>query len=336
MAKYIPKKDYSHNLIAKYNFEETSGNICIDSTGKYNGAYVGTTSIVGIDGNARSFNGESDCINFNNSIIPLGKKSVKFRIRLQNNLMKNQNVIFYVGNDNYKNSGSLQCSYLRDAQEIRFASGKQDSSGSWQVVFDLKYKCILTDSKWHDILLTFDNNISKMYIDDLINPVEQMTKLTDENISYYNRNFSIGGLVDSKEYCLKGLLDNFEIYNEVIEFTNKKYLINQNENYYSINSNFLNLGQPIDNTQLENWYNKYGADDVNIITQNLNNKEFPMTKNESGIWETDFQLDMNDVADNIDLVDMDENNKSIKYNCNDYRIIDLCDDEFDIRMLKEK
>lgn len=115
-----------------------------------------------------------------------------------------------------------------------------------------------------------------------------------------------------------------------------KYLINQDNNYYSTKSNFLNLGQPTDNTQLENWYNKYGADDVNIITENLNNKEFPMSKSENGIWKTDFQLDMNDVTDNIDLVDTDENNKSIKYDCNDYRILDLCDDEFDIMQYKKK
>ncbi|MBN3376735.1 cell adhesion protein, partial [Clostridium botulinum] len=115
-----------------------------------------------------------------------------------------------------------------------------------------------------------------------------------------------------------------------------KYLINQNENYYSTNSNFLNLGQPIDNTQLENWYNKYGADYVNIIIQNLNNKEFPMSKDENGIWKTDFELDINEVIDSIELIDTDENNKSIKYNCNDYRILDLCDDQFKLTMCKIK
>ncbi|GAA0062989.1 hypothetical protein LAV60_07345 [Clostridium sporogenes] len=117
---------------------------------------------------------------------------------------------------------------------------------------------------------------------------------------------------------------------------NNKFLIKQNNDYYLIKSNFYNIGQPIDNTQLQNWYHKYGLDDINTITQSLNNKEFPMSKNENGIWKTDFELDINEVRDNIELVDIDENNKSIKYNCNDYRILDLCDDEFDIRMLKEK
>ncbi len=126
-------------------------------------------------------------------------------------------------------------------------------------------------------------------------------------------------------------IGEFQLYANV-----SKYLINQNKNYYSTKSNFLNLGQPKNNTQLENWYHKYGANDINIITENLNNKEFPMSKNENGIWETDFDIDINEVKDNIGLVDTDENNKSIKYNCNDYRILDLCDDEFDIRMLREK
>ncbi|NFU84486.1 hypothetical protein FDG06_12660 [Clostridium botulinum] len=132
--------------------------------------------------------------------------------------------------------------------------------------------------------------------------------------------------IKNVRYCLDGI----PIY------YSGSYLINQNENYYSTNSNFLNLGQLKDNTRLEKWYNKYGADDVNIITQNLNNKEFPMSKDESGIWKTDFQLDMNEVIDSIELIDTDENNKSIKYNCNDYRILDLCDDQFKLTMCKSK
>ncbi|ENK1243005.1 hypothetical protein AB2063_001134 [Clostridium botulinum] len=135
--------------------------------------------------------------------------------------------------------------------------------------------------------------------------------------------------------CMSRYASFAEWYIENLD-NNKKYLINQNKNYYSTKSNFFNLGRATDNTQLENWYNKYGADDVNIITENLNNKEFPMSKDENGIWKTDFELDMNEVIDNIELVDTDENNKFIKYNCNDYRILDLCDDQFKLTMCKTK
>ncbi|EQB3101445.1 hypothetical protein ACYIU4_002808 [Clostridium botulinum] len=163
--------------------------------------------------------------------------------------------------------------------------------------------------------------------------------LIEESNYFYNQSNSNGlwvGAISVPEtgncyiknvrYCLDGI---------PVYYPNS-YLIKQDNNYYSTNSNFLNLGQPTDNTQLENWYNKYGADDINIITQNLNNKEFPMSKNDNGIWKTDFELDINDVTDNIDLVDTDDDNKSIKYDCNIYRILDLCDDEFDIMQYKQK
>lgn len=73
-TNYVPKKDYSANLVADYKFDETTGTTCIDSKGSYNGIYNGTTSVKGSVGNARSFNGTSDYIQFNNPVIPLGKK----------------------------------------------------------------------------------------------------------------------------------------------------------------------------------------------------------------------------------------------------------------------
>ncbi|WP_243157947.1 DUF6273 domain-containing protein [Clostridium sporogenes] len=128
------------------------------------------------------------------------------------------------------------------------------------------------------------------------------------------------------------LVDN----NNNLLMSTDKLLIEQEGKYYNINNNYQELGILKDNLELENWYKRYGVDDVNIITQNLNNKEFPMSKDENGIWETDFQLDMNEVIDNIELVDIDEENKSIKYNCNDYRILDLCDNQFKLTMCKSK
>ncbi|EQB4340379.1 hypothetical protein ACYJ2U_001727 [Clostridium botulinum] len=190
-----------------------------------------------------------------------------------------------------------------------------------------------------DVNLTNFNTIKLIKIGQKKFQVYINDNLIEENNYFYDYSNSNGlwiGAISTPEtgscyiknirYCLDGI---------PVYYPNS-YLINQNSNYYSTKSNFLNLGQPTDNTQLENWYNKYGSEDINSITQNLNNKVFPMNKNESGIWKTDFELDINDVTDNIDLVDIDENNKSIKYNCNDYRIIDLCDNEFNIMQYKKK
>ncbi|MBD5589219.1 LamG-like jellyroll fold domain-containing protein [Clostridium botulinum] len=318
---YIPKKDYSSNLISNYKFEETTGTTCIDSTGKYNGVYYGTTSVAGENGNARSFNGTKEYIS-TNLIIPK-KNSIKFKIKTSVN---NNNVLYIFNSDNggtgfdlYLQNGTLTIALY---------------CNNYKPYKSIKFNKIISDNNWHTCLITNSGIFIKFYIDNLIS-----TEYTLDSSFWTGNTASTfwGCHRNTLGNYFNGQLDEIEIYDEVVEFTyNKYYLINQNNNYYSTKSNFINLGQHTDNTQLENWYNKYGADDVNIITQNLNNKEFPMTKNESGIWKTDFELDMNDVTNNINLVDTDENNKSIKYDCNDYRIIDLCDDEFDIRMYKER
>ncbi len=77
-------------MVAQYKFEETSGVTCIDSSGKgNNGIYVGTTSVTGENGNARSFNNflsstsAIDYINFNNSIILLEGKQLNLKLNLK-------------------------------------------------------------------------------------------------------------------------------------------------------------------------------------------------------------------------------------------------------------
>ncbi|MBN3416851.1 LamG domain-containing protein [Clostridium botulinum] len=333
MSRYVLKKDYSNNLVANYKFEETSGTICIDSTGKYSGTYNGTTSVEGVDGNARSFNGNS-CIKFNESVIPLGKKSIKFKIRVSQVPLSGYNYALFSQNIWDKGYSGLQI-YINSEGKLFFL---RRSSASQLYLFSISSTFSICDGNWHDILFTWNgttnSNSVKLYIDNLVLVDEEVTSNNLETESA-NLNLLVGGNYSGNQY-FKGELDEIEIYNEVIEFTNNKYLIQQNNDYYSTKSNFFNIGQTKDSTQLENWYNKYGADDVNIITQNLNNKEFPMSKDENGIWKTDSELDMNEVIDNIELVDTDENNKSIKYNCNDYRILDLCDDQFKLTMCKSR
>ncbi|NFJ31971.1 cell adhesion protein [Clostridium botulinum] len=182
-------------------------------------------------------------------------------------------------------------------------------------------------------VLMSDNDIDYVEID-IIDNIKNDNKVTEYVYKNSTKKYRFLKIEFLEFYSTEWLSINQMQFFETISAT--EYLINQNKNYYLTKSNFINLGQPTDNTQLENWYNKYGADDVNIITQNLNNKEFPMTKDENGIWKTDFELDMNEVIDNIELVDTDENNKSIKYNCNDYKILDLCDDQFKLTMCKTK
>ena len=52
---------------------------------------------------------------------------------------------------------------------------------------------------------------------------------------------------------------------------NSKYLLKQNNQYYTIKPGFHQLlGQPTDNTQLANWIKEYGADDLTTLNTQYN------------------------------------------------------------------
>lgn len=147
---------------------------------------------------------------------------------------------------------------------------------------------------------------------------------------------------DNIDYIYSGKI-TFSNTLQKIEYLNKistidfKYLINQNSKYYSIKSNFYELGAPIDNTTLEKWYDKYGADDLSSITASLTTREMPMTlDNATGIWKTDFSLDANLVETSVEMLNIATDNKVIKYGSPTYRIYDdYLVPEFNINMLKK-
>ncbi|BDR64029.1 cell adhesion domain-containing protein [Clostridium tetani] len=125
-----------------------------------------------------------------------------------------------------------------------------------------------------------------------------------------------------------------------ITYISNYFLIKQNDSYYSIKNNFYELGQPKDNAQLEQWYGKYGTKNVNTILEPLDFKDVPMSLEEStGIWKTDFELDANKILGNIKMIEesiKNEGNKTIRYECEQYKIYDKLDNEFEIMMADNK
>lgn len=51
---------------------------------------------------------------------------------------------------------------------------------------------------------------------------------------------------------------------------NFKYLIKQNNEYYSLESSLCKLGQPQNNEELEQWYKEHGIDDLDILCTDEN------------------------------------------------------------------
>ncbi|CBZ04918.1 conserved protein [Clostridium botulinum H04402 065] len=101
--------------------------------------------------------------------------------------------------------------------------------------------------------------------------------------------------------------------------TYNKYLIQQNSNYYSINNNYIDLGEIDNSEELNNIIDEYGYNDISILTKELNSKKIP-TKLENDYYKS-FDINLNDIKDSINLIEEDDK-KYIKYGCNSYKISD--------------
>ncbi|NFD29056.1 hypothetical protein EXN57_07220 [Clostridium botulinum] len=100
---------------------------------------------------------------------------------------------------------------------------------------------------------------------------------------------------------------------------NNYYLLKQNSNYYSINNNYIGLGEIDGDKKLNNLIDKYGYDDLSIITQELNNKKIP-TKLENDYYKS-FDINLNDIKDTINLIE-ENDKKYIQHGCSNYKISD--------------
>ncbi|EKS4344987.1 hypothetical protein QB607_002990 [Clostridium botulinum] len=112
-----------------------------------------------------------------------------------------------------------------------------------------------------------------------------------------------------------------------------KYLIKQNSNYYSIDNNYIDLGNIDNSEELNNIIDEYGYNDISILTKELNNKRIP-TKLENNYYKS-FDINLNDIKDNINLIE-ENDKKYIEYGCNNYKISDkvkeINDGKFEVLM----
>lgn len=88
--------------------------------------------------------------------------------------------------------------------------------------------------------------------------------------------------------------------------TCNKYLLKQNNNYYSINNNYIDLGEIDNNKELNNLINEYGYNDLSILTKELNTKKVP-AKLENDYYKS-FDIDLNDIKDVINLIEENDKN----------------------------
>ncbi len=202
------------DLVANWKFDEESGNTVYDETGLYNGIVTGTTIIDGVSGKARSFDG-NDYIQFNDRVIPLGKKSIRFKIR-SNDGVTYQRVFANTDAKGTNNDYGYQCYIINNTIGFNVSVGKVGGVEAFSFLITSNYN--IYDNQWHDVLFTWDgttnDNKVKLYIDNMSQPIATATA-TDKESHIQSYNLLIGRrLSDDTPSYLRGDLDEIEIYNE--------------------------------------------------------------------------------------------------------------------------
>jgi len=264
---------YGKSLIG---FDEPSGN-AMDSISGYTGTLTNApTRIDGWNGkgSALSFNGTNQSVSFPPSFIPLGKKSIRFKIKL-GALPTNYSWVMangYNGQDSFnvllRNNGAIGFS-------VSQATGALINFGAM----------IPNDNKWHDILFTWTGDASvdgaKIYVDDMTNPANKTTS-TGLEVTTSTRNFILGNYPDLQTgQFFNGQLDQIEIYDRVISPIPDKYLIQHNSQYkYHDGTSWKST------TPTEENFIQYGMNNLNHITE----KQWKeLSGNKSVIMWSDFE-----------------------------------------------
>lgn len=208
------------SLISYFTFDEESGNV-LGGKGNTVGTVYGNPQRVDLgDGRkAMNFNGTDQYVSFNDKVIPVGMKSIKFRIKTTSNI--NGIILSEAG---WNMQGKSGISILkRDSGAIHVVFYKAPSNLSYNV---LSNKTI-NDGQWHDVMFTWDGTMNanslKLYIDDMTTPDVIATPSSLEEYPNSRDNLhlarasSYSGVTTT--FYLQGQLDDIEIYNEVLTYS---------------------------------------------------------------------------------------------------------------------
>lgn len=224
--------------VAWFGFDESSGNVLDKLGNNYVGTVTGATRVQGWNGEgyAMNFSGNNQYVQFNNKIVPIGSKTIRFKIK-KDEIPNNYQQILSNNGDS-SNSYGIQSSIDISTGRIYFSLSK----GTPGVVnFNVSSEFNICDGKWHDILFTWDGttNVNEvmLYIDDMSRPHTTSTAISNET-SIQTNNLSIGCVKNSSGVIntttlFRGQIDDLQIYSKALlpsDFTKKRLAIKSTDN----------------------------------------------------------------------------------------------------------
>ncbi|EJP6472803.1 LamG domain-containing protein [Clostridium botulinum] len=319
MTKYYPKKDYSSNLVAKWIFDNTNssyvnGNIIYDLSGKGNNLTAYNISYY-LDAELNKyvayFNGSNSYMIASNPVIPSGKKSILIKMKAfayQNNYDGDIGIITncYVP-QNY-NKGCYVGYSINNLKSLSFYEGR--TNGMWTSISSHKK---ISSDKFENYLCVSDtiNNKLIIYIDNLM-IYDVSSDITIETSYNGISNLMIGK--DTLNRAFKGYIYSIEIYDDVVEFTDNKYLIQDKNNIlYTLNG--TDLVQASSQILDESNFIDNGVIDTDVITKDLLLSKFENLEEVKLLAYTD---------------DLEKDKCEMIYNCEPFRPIDKLKKNSDI------
>lgn len=255
--------------IAWFKMNESNGNI-MDSKGSNIGTAIGL-QYLGEEG--IKFNGTSSSyVQFNNKVIPIGKKSIYFEIKKTNGLPTDINAI-------------IECALSDSGTVVNGDSIRINPNGSivWILyggtnsVYTIHLAPIynVCDGFWHKVLFTWDGTMNensvKIYIDNLNNPIGVGTANGVET-KPHSINTLLGKTANTSTYTrpFSGQLKNIQIYNELINPISDNHFIKpSNGKIYSfdLNSSSWINQNTIESNLTESDYLTNGIPQLELIPQ---------------------------------------------------------------------
>ncbi|OMD71241.1 LamG domain-containing protein [Paenibacillus odorifer] len=275
--------------VAWFKMDEASGDVT-DSKGSLIGTQTNVTRVDGVSGRALNFSGNG-IVQFQNTIIPLGKKSIRFKVKttqatttggviLSNGLVASGSVAYGYYFGVHKNK--LLIIYYRGNVEV--------------LRTDIYSNKSINDGVWHDILFTWDGTTNpdavKLYIDDMNTPDITATFPTLD-ISPHSMNLTMGRTNNTGYYeYFNGQLDDVEIYNDVITPIRNRTLVFHNDNYKYYTTSWKILGSTVS----ESDYITYGIKDISSISEMawselVGEVQLCQFTDDSGTTETQFNIE---------------------------------------------
>ncbi|QGG50744.1 LamG domain-containing protein [Lysinibacillus pakistanensis] len=222
--------------VAWFGFDEANGNV-YDKLGlnNYVGTVTGATRLQGWNGQgyAMNFNGTSDRLEFNNRVLPLGEKTVSFKIRTESFKETTQCIM-----ENYTTTGANSFGYVVNLISGGIYVNWYTSINPLASSLTLRTPTSinLCDGKWHSVLFSWTGDmedVAKLYLDDeLVSTVR--ASQSETNTNYKNQNLSVGGMkFTSYRHLYNGQIDDLQIYSRALsppDFEQKRLVIKTTDN----------------------------------------------------------------------------------------------------------